>query len=278
MNERSFRSNFYFMNHSACKSLMDKPYFSRTACIPSGPEWHERKIISPIEDIIADARRGKMFILVDDPDRENEGDLVILAEDASSDAVNFMARFGRGLICLALSPERASALDLELMPRRNVDKFHTAFTMTIDAREGTTTGISAADRSRTIRLSADANSAPGDFVTPGHVFPLIAKAGGVLDRRGHTEAAVDIALLAGRAPAAVICEILNDDGTMARLADLAQFAAVHNLKIGTINDLVHYRQALLDEGGTSDVEPRRIKALIRAKSSVREACWLSQSK
>jgi 3,4-dihydroxy 2-butanone 4-phosphate synthase/GTP cyclohydrolase II len=212
--------------------------------------------ISPIAEVIADARNGRVFILVDDPDRENEGDLVVLAEHASDEAINFMARFGRGLICLALGAERAAALDLQLMPTRNVDKFHTAFTLSIDAREGITTGISAADRARTIRLAADANSVPDDFVTPGHVFPLIAKPGGVLERVGHTEASVDIARMTGNAAAAVICEIMNDDGTMSRLPDLAQFARIHGLKIGTIADLVRYRKELLSEsGGAPDSQP-----------------------
>jgi 3,4-dihydroxy 2-butanone 4-phosphate synthase/GTP cyclohydrolase II len=183
-----------------------------------------------------------MVILVDDEDRENEGDLLIPAELATPEAVNFMARFGRGLICLAMERKRVEGLGLQLMRRTNATRFQTAFTVSIEAREGITTGISAADRARTIAVAIDPASGPDDIATPGHVFPLIARDGGVLERAGHTEAAVDIARLAGFAPAGVICEIMNDDGTMARLPDLVRFAQFHGLKIGTIAELIRHRR------------------------------------
>lgn len=193
------------------------------------------------EDIIAEARNGRMFILVDDEDRENEGDLVIPAQMATPDAVNFMATHGRGLICLTLSKSRVDELGLELMSRKNGTRHETAFTVSIEAREGVTTGISAADRARTIAVAVDASKTVDDIVTPGHVFPLIARDGGVLVRAGHTEASVDISRLAGLNPSGVICEIMNDDGTMARLDDLIPFARKHGLKIGTIADLIAFR-------------------------------------
>ncbi len=198
--------------------------------------------LSPIEDIIEDARNGRMFILVDAEDRENEGDLVIPAQMATPDAINFMARYGRGLICLAISQDRAETLKLELMARSNQTRHSTAFTISIEAREGVTTGISAHDRARTIAIAIDAEKDARDIVSPGHVFPLVARDGGVLMRAGHTEAAVDIARLAGLAPAGVICEIMNDDGAMARLPDLLPFAQFHGLKIGAIADLIAYRR------------------------------------
>lgn len=198
--------------------------------------------ISPIEEIIDEARNGRMFILADDEDRENEGDLVIPAQMATPDAVNFMAKHGRGLVCLALTHERVKALDLPLMSRDNGTRFSTAFTVSIEAREGVTTGISAADRARTISVAIDAAKDKDQIVTPGHVFPLVARDGGVLVRAGHTEAAVDIARLAGLIPAGVICEIMKDDGSMARMPDLIQFARQHKLKIGTIADLIAYRR------------------------------------
>ncbi|MBI1206333.1 MAG: 3,4-dihydroxy-2-butanone-4-phosphate synthase [Azospirillum sp.] len=198
--------------------------------------------LSPPEEIVAEARRGRMVILVDDEDRENEGDLVIPAQFASADAVNFMARYGRGLICLALTRQRVDRLGLPLMAQQNASRHQTAFTISIEAREGVTTGISAADRARTIQAATDPDSGPQDIATPGHVFPLVARDGGVLVRAGHTEAAVDIARLAGLNPAGVICEILNDDGTMARLPDLVRFAQFHGLKVGTIADLIAYRR------------------------------------
>ena len=193
------------------------------------------------EEIIEDARNGRMYILVDAEDRENEGDLIIPAQFATPDAVNFMAKFGRGLICLAIEAQKADALGLEPQNKNNGSRFETAFTQSIEAREGVTTGISAADRALTIQVAIDPESRPADIVTPGHMFPLIAKDGGVLVRTGHTEASVDISRMAGLNPSAVICEIMNDDGTMARLPDLIGFAQLHGLKIGTIEDLVAHR-------------------------------------
>ncbi|MCI4590617.1 3,4-dihydroxy-2-butanone-4-phosphate synthase [Sphingobium sp. BYY-5] len=194
------------------------------------------------EEIINEARNGRMFILVDDEDRENEGDLVIPAQMATPDAINFMATHGRGLICLALSKDRVDQLGLDLMSRNNGTRHETAFTVSIEAREGVTTGISAADRARTVSVAIDGAKGRADIVTPGHVFPLIAKDGGVLVRTGHTEAAVDVARLAGLNPSGVICEVMKDDGTMARLDDLIIFAQKHKLKIGTIRDLIAYRR------------------------------------
>lgn len=193
------------------------------------------------EEIIEDARNGRMYILVDAEDRENEGDLIIPAQFATPDAINFMAKFGRGLICLALEQERADELALKNMSADNASRFETAFTQSIEAREGVTTGISAGDRARTIQVAIDPDSRADDIVSPGHMFPIIAKEGGVLVRTGHTEASVDISRLAGLNPSAVICEIMNDDGTMARLDDLVFFAQFHGLKIGTIESLVAYR-------------------------------------
>jgi len=193
------------------------------------------------EEIINEARNGRMFILVDDEDRENEGDLVIPAQMATPEAVNFMARHGRGLICLALTKDRADQLGLEPMTRTNRSRNETAFTVSIEAKEGITTGISAADRARTIAVTIDATYGPDAIVSPGHVFPLIARPGGVLVRAGHTEAAVDVSRLAGLNPSGVICEIMREDGTMARLDDLMDFARMHGLKIGTIRDLIAYR-------------------------------------
>jgi 3,4-dihydroxy 2-butanone 4-phosphate synthase/GTP cyclohydrolase II len=198
--------------------------------------------LSSPEELIDEARNGRMFILVDDEDRENEGDLVIPAQMATPDAINFMAKFGRGLICLAMAKTRVDQLGLELMSRANGTRHETAFTVSIEAREGVTTGISAADRARTISVAIDSTKGRDDIVTPGHVFPLVARDGGVLVRAGHTEAAVDVARLAGLNPAGVICEIMKDDGTMARLDDLVGFAQLHNLKIGTIRDLIAYRR------------------------------------
>jgi len=198
--------------------------------------------LSSIDDILEEARNGRMFILVDDEDRENEGDLVIPAQMATPDAVNFMARFGRGLICLALSQGRVEQLGLPLMSAANGTRMQTAFTVSIEAREGVTTGISAADRARTIQVAIDPSHGRDDIVTPGHVFPLMAREGGVLVRAGHTEAAVDLARMAGLTPAGVICEIMNDDGTMARMPDLIAFAQFHALKIATIADLIAYRR------------------------------------
>jgi 3,4-dihydroxy 2-butanone 4-phosphate synthase/GTP cyclohydrolase II len=202
--------------------------------------FHE--IVSPPEAIIEEARNGRMVILVDDEGREDEGDLVVPAQMATPQAINFMARYGRGLICLALTRERVEQLGLPLMSRQNGTRHQTAFTVSIEAREGVTTGISAPDRARTVAVAIDPSKGPQDIVTPGHVFPLVARDGGVLVRAGHTEAAVDIARLAGLNPSGVICEIMNDDGTMARRGDLIRFAQFHNLKIGTIAELIAYRR------------------------------------
>lgn len=198
--------------------------------------------ISSVEEIIDDARNGRMFILVDHEDRENEGDLIIPAQMCTPAAVNFMATHGRGLICLALPAQRIEALGLPLMSAKNSSRHETAFTLSIEAREGVSTGISAADRALTVAVAIDSAKGPQDIATPGHVFPLRARDGGVLVRAGHTEAAVDISRLAGLNPSGVICEIMNDDGTMARLPDLVAFAQKHGLKIGTISDLIAYRR------------------------------------
>ena len=198
--------------------------------------------LSPIEEVIADAKAGKMFILVDDQNRENEGDLCIIGEHTSPEAINFMAKFGRGLICLALTREHTEKLGLAMMDRRNESRHQTAFTVSIEAREGVTTGISAADRSHTILTAIHPQARQADITTPGHIFPLVARDGGTLVRAGHTEAVVDIARAAGRAPSGVICEIMKDDGTMARLPDLIEFASEHGLKIGAIADLISWRR------------------------------------
>ncbi|APH59339.1 3,4-dihydroxy-2-butanone-4-phosphate synthase [Granulibacter bethesdensis] len=197
--------------------------------------------ISPASEIIEEARAGRMFILVDDEDRENEGDLVIPAQFATPDAINFMARYARGLICLALTRRRVEQLGLPLMSQSNGTRHQTAFTVSIEARDGVSTGISAHDRAHTVATAINPETTRDDIVTPGHVFPLMAREGGTLMRAGHTEAAVDIARLAGLYPSGVICEIMNDDGTMARLPDLVSFAQHHNLKLGTIADLISYR-------------------------------------
>jgi 3,4-dihydroxy 2-butanone 4-phosphate synthase/GTP cyclohydrolase II len=199
------------------------------------------EVLVGTEAIIDEARNGRMFILVDDDDRENEGDLVIPGQMATPEAINFMARHGRGLICLALTKERADTLDLRPMTNTNRSRNETAFTVSIEAREGISTGISAADRARTVAVAIDASHGQDSLVSPGHVFPLVARPGGVLVRAGHTEAGVDISRLAGLNPSAVICEIMRDDGSMARLDDLMDFARTHGLKIGTIRDLIAYR-------------------------------------
>ena len=200
------------------------------------------RYLSPIEDVIEEARNGRMFILVDDEDRENEGDLVIPAQMATPDAVNFMATHGRGLICLTLESERCDHLGLPLMSARNGTRHETAFTVSIEAATGVTTGISAPDRARTISVAIDTKSTSDDIVTPGHVFPLRARPGGVLVRAGHTEASVDISRLAGLNPSGVICEIMSESGEMARLPELVEFAKKHNLKIAQIADLIRYRR------------------------------------
>src|SRR5204863_5307876 len=199
------------------------------------------RAISPIPEIIAEIRAGRMVILVDEEDRENEGDLVVAADVVTPDIVNFMAKFGRGLVCMPITEERARQLGLAPMTPVNRSLHGTNFTVSIEAAEGVTTGISAADRAHTIRVACAADARPEDIVQPGHVFPLVAQAGGVLARAGHTEACCDLARLAGFSPSAVLCEIMKDDGTMARLPDLERFADAHHLKIGAITDLISYR-------------------------------------
>jgi 3,4-dihydroxy 2-butanone 4-phosphate synthase/GTP cyclohydrolase II len=208
---------------------------------PGPVEAELSSAISPIEDIIEEARQGRMFVLVDHEDRENEGDLVIPAQFADADAINFMATHGRGLICLPMTERRIAKLGLPMMAVNNSARHETAFTISIEAREGVTTGISAADRALTVQVAIDENMGHADIATPGHVFPLRARDGGVLIRAGHTEAAVDISRLAGLHPSGVICEIMKEDGTMARLPDLVAFCKDHNMKIGTISDLIAYR-------------------------------------
>jgi 3,4-dihydroxy 2-butanone 4-phosphate synthase / GTP cyclohydrolase II len=213
--------------------------------------------ISPIEDVVADMRAGRVVILVDEEDRENEGDLVLAADHVSAEAINFMARFGRGLICLTLTRDRCERLRLPPMVARNGTKMGTAFTVSIEAAEGVTTGISAADRARTVQAAVARDARPEDLVQPGHIFPLQAVDGGVLMRAGHTEAGCDLAAMAGLTPAAVICEIMKDDGTMARLPDLQVFAAEHGLKIGTIASLIEYRsrnESLVEKIGTRTLQ------------------------
>ncbi len=197
--------------------------------------------LSSVEELVEDVRQGKMVILMDDEDRENEGDLIMAAEYVTPEAINFMARFGRGLICMPMSKERCEQLGLPLMVQNNGSGFGTKFTVTIEAREGITTGISAADRARTVQVAAAPGAKPADLVQPGHIFPLMCEPGGVLRRVGHTEAACDLAVMAGCQPAAVICEVMNEDGSMARRDDLEAFAEKHNLRIGTIADLIRHR-------------------------------------
>jgi len=213
--------------------------------------------ISPVEDIVADMRAGRTVILIDEEDRENEGDLVLAADHVTADAINFMARYGRGLICLTLTRERCELLQLPPMATRNGAKHSTAFTVSIEAADGVTTGISAADRARTVQAAVAKNAGVADLVQPGHIFPLQAVDGGVLMRAGHTEAGCDLAAMAGCSPAAVICEIMNDDGTMARLPDLLVFAAKHGLKIGTIADLIEHRsrnESLIEKIGSRSLQ------------------------
>ncbi len=227
-----------------------------------------RRYIASSEEIIEEARKGRMVILVDAEDRENEGDLYIPAETADAPAINFMAKHGRGLICLAMTRQRVEQLGIPLMAQQNATRHQTAFTVSIEAREGVTTGISAADRAHTIAVAIDPTKGPADIGTPGHIFPLVARDGGTLVRAGHTEAAVDIARLAGLNPSGVICEIMNDDGTMARLPDLIAFAQLHGLKIGTIADLIAYRRRndhLIDrvvEGEIDSVWGGRFRMLV----------------
>src|ERR671924_666587 len=223
-----------------------RPSHKRGQGIPAGDEQPADReqaagSFSSIEEAIEEIRRGRMVVVCDDENRENEGDLPMAAQFATPEAINFMATHGRGLICLALTDERCQELGLNLMAAKNEAPFQTAFTVSIEAREGVTTGISAADRPRTIQVTIDPHSRPNDLVQPGHVFPLKAKDGGVLERTGQTEAAVDLARLAGLIPAGVICEVMNEDGTMARVPDLMDFAKTHKMKIVTIKDLIAYR-------------------------------------
>ena len=201
----------------------------------------KKKLFSPIKEILRDARRGKMFILVDDKDRENEGDLIIPGSKCNSKEINFMAKHGRGLICLALSKNQIDRLKLPLMSRTNKSRMQTAFTISIEAKKGISTGISAYDRAKTIKVAINPKTRKGDIVSPGHVFPLVARTGGVLERAGHTEASVDISKLSKLNPSAVICEVMNEDGRMARLNDLYKFSTKHKIKIASIEDLIAYR-------------------------------------
>lgn len=215
------------------------PEFQRTKTLPPGT-------VASAAEIIEEARQGRMFILVDDEDRENEGDIIIPACFADADVINFMARNACGLICLAITRERADALALPPMSPVANAPLKTAFTVSIEAREGVTTGISSHDRARTIAVALDPGAGPSDLVMPGHVFPIVARDGGTITRAGHTEAAVDVARLAGLPPSGVICEVMNEDGTMARLPDLLIFAKRHDMKVGTIADLIAHRYAIGD--------------------------------
>jgi len=210
----------------------------------TNPAPKEPSAVASVDEIVAEAKAHRMFILTDDEDRENEGDLVIAADFATPEVINFMAHFGCGLVCLAMAPDLVDRLNLPMMTNNNGARFQTAFTVSIEAREGVTTGISAFDRAHTIKTAIDPRKGPKDIVSPGHVFPLKANPDGVLGRRGQTEGSVDVMRLAGLTPAAVICEVMKDDGTMARMQDLVSFAAIHDMKIGTISDLAVYRQAL----------------------------------
>src|SRR3954463_14210956 len=205
-------------------------------------ESTEAAVFASIDEALEEIREGRMVVVCDDEDRENEGDLTMAAQFATPEAINFMAKHGRGLICLSLTGERCDELGLDLMAAKNESPFNTAFTISVEARDGVTTGISAADRARTVQVAIDPHSGPDDLVQPGHVFPLKAKDGGVLERAGQTEAAVDLARLAGLIPAGVICEVMNDDGTMARVSDLDQYCRRHGLKLITVADLVAYRR------------------------------------
>ena len=218
------------------------------------------EFLSPISDVIEDIRNGKMVVVVDDEDRENEGDLIVAGQMATPDAINFMAKYGRGLICLAMTGERVDQLGLSLMSSDNRSQFETAFTTSIEAREGVTTGISASDRARTVAVAIDPAHGRDEIVTPGHIFPLRAQDGGTLVRTGHTEAAVDLARLAGLNPSGVICEIMNEDGSMARLPDLVKFAQFHGLKVATIADLIAYRlrnDSIVERSMTTRIERKR---------------------
>ncbi|WP_417620255.1 3,4-dihydroxy-2-butanone-4-phosphate synthase [Parasphingorhabdus sp.] len=218
---------------------MKQPYFDQ---LEQGVSASDTRCLSSIEEIVEEARNGRPYILVDAEDRENEGDIIIPAQFATPEQINFMVRHARGLVCVAITNERSQQLRLPPMVAENCEGMRTAFTVSIEASQGVTTGISAHDRARTIAAAIDPTKGPDDIVSPGHVFPLVARDGGVLVRAGHTEAAVDVSRLAGLNPAGVICEVMNDDGTMARLPDLVPFAQYHGLKIGTIADLIAYRQ------------------------------------
>ncbi|MCU0842079.1 MAG: bifunctional 3,4-dihydroxy-2-butanone-4-phosphate synthase/GTP cyclohydrolase II [Thiobacillaceae bacterium] len=235
--------------------------------------------LTPIEEIIAEIRAGRMVILVDEEDRENEGDLVMAAEHVTPEAINFMAKHGRGLICLTLTDARCRQLGLSMMVRDNQTPHGTAFTVSIEAAEGVTTGISAHDRARTVQAAVARHARPSDIIQPGHIFPLRAQDGGVLVRAGHTEAGCDLAALADLTPAAVICEILKEDGTMARLPDLMEYAREHGLKIGTIADLIHYRAAhesLVERAGERDLEtPHGLFRLVVYRDKVTRATHLA---
>ena len=221
--------------------------------------------IADIESVIKDVRNGKMVIMVDDEDRENEGDVVIAAEKVTPEAINFMARYACGLICLSLSEERVKELDLPLMVSDNTSPYNTAFTVSIEAKEGVTTGISAYDRAKTVLTAIDPDTKPDDLARPGHIFPLMARNGGVLVRVGHTEASMDLARLAGLKPAGVICEVMKEDGTMARLPDLEAFAEEHGLKIGTIADLIKYemRNENVGKKGRGDEAPHPLRRRVQ---------------
>ena len=214
---------------------------TRTPGVAGPATYNSAMAISPIPELVAELAAGRMIILIDEEDRENEGDLLIAAEHVTAEAINFMARFGRGLICLTLTPERCDRLQLPAMAARNGTRHGTAFTVSIEAATGVETGISAADRARTVQAAVARDAQAGDLVQPGHIFPLRAQEGGVLMRAGHTEAGCDLAAMAGLSPAGVICEVMKDDGTMARLPDLIEFGKAHGLKIGTIADLIEYR-------------------------------------
>ena len=223
-----------------------------------------KRIFSPIKEIIKDARRGKMFILVDDKDRENEGDLIIPGSKCNSKSINFMAKHGRGLICLALSKSHIEKLKLPLMSRTNKSRMQTAFTISIEAKKGISTGISAYDRAKTIRVAINSKTRKNDIVSPGHVFPLVARPGGVLERTGHTEASVDISKLSKLNPSAVICEVMNEDGRMARLKDLHKFSIKHNIKIASIEDLIAYRlknEKLITKISNKNYQIKKIKKI-----------------
>ena len=245
------------MSNACCMPTRSNPTLPDRMTTALHPVALSPVAISPVEDIVADMRAGRMVILVDEEDRENEGDLILASDHVTPEAINFMARHARGLICLTLSREMCERLKLPPMVARNNAQHATAFTVSIEAAEGVTTGISAADRSRTVQAAVASNATAQDLVQPGHIFPLQAVDGGVLMRAGHTEAGCDLSVMAGCSPASVICEVMNEDGTMARLPDLQIFAAQHNLKIGTIADLIEHRsrtESLVEKVGTRTLQ------------------------